>query len=315
MAAVAELSHDKPASDNPALALQAEILARPMTPARRMADAIRALAIDATEQSKSGHPGLPMGMADVATALWTRFHKFDAADPRWPDRDRFVLSAGHGSMLLYALIYLTGHDGMSIDDIRNFRQLHSPAAGHPEYGEHPAIETTTGPLGQGLATAVGMAIAERNMAARFGKSLVDHRTWVIASDGDMMEGISHEAAALAGHLGLSKLTVLYDDNHVSIDGDTALSYFRRRAEALRRLWLGDQAGRRSRSGADQRRVVLRRALEEADPDRLPHHHRPGRADQGRHQRRARLAAGSAGSRRRQGNCWAGTNRPSSRPTT
>jgi transketolase len=220
MAAAEELL----SSDNPTLALQAEILARPSTPARRMADAIRALAIDATEQSKSGHPGLPMGMADVATALWTRFHKFDAADPRWPDRDRFVLSAGHGSMLLYALIYLTGHDGMSIDDIRNFRQLHSPAAGHPEYGEHPAIETTTGPLGQGLATAVGMAIAERNMAARFGKSLVDHRTWVIASDGDMMEGISHEAAALAGHLALSKLTVMYDDNHVSIDGDTALSY-------------------------------------------------------------------------------------------
>ncbi|HEY0425139.1 MAG TPA: transketolase [Rhodopila sp.] len=195
-----------------------------MTPLRRMADAIRALAIDATEQSKSGHPGLPMGMADVATALWTRFLKFDAADPRWPDRDRFVLSAGHGSMLLYALIYLTGYEGLSIDDIRNFRQLHSPAAGHPEYGEHPAIETTTGPLGQGLATSVGMAIAERNMAARFGKSLVDHRTWVIASDGDLMEGISHEAAALAGHLGLSKLTVMYDDNHVSIDGDTALSY-------------------------------------------------------------------------------------------
>ncbi|MDR3529437.1 MAG: transketolase [Rhodopila sp.] len=219
MAVTAELS-----SNNPALSLQAEILARPVTQARRMADAIRALAIDATEQSKSGHPGLPMGMADVATALWTRFHKFDAADPRWPDRDRFVLSAGHGSMLLYALIYLTGHDGMSIDDIRNFRQLHSPAAGHPEYGEHPAIETTTGPLGQGLATAVGMAIAERNLAARFGKSLVDHRTWVIASDGDLMEGISHEAAALAGHLALSRLTVMYDDNHVSIDGDTALSY-------------------------------------------------------------------------------------------
>jgi transketolase len=219
MAAVSEAS-----SDNPALAVQAEVLARPITPTRRMADAIRALAIDATEQAKSGHPGLPMGMADVATVLWTRFHKFDAADPRWPDRDRFVLSAGHGSMLLYALIYLTGHEGMSIDDIRNFRQLHSPAAGHPEYGEHPAIETTTGPLGQGLATAVGMAIAERNMAARFGKSLVDHRTWVIASDGDMMEGISHEAAALAGHLALSRLTVLYDDNHVSIDGDTELSY-------------------------------------------------------------------------------------------
>ncbi len=211
-------------SDNPALDLQARILERPMTPARRMADTIRALVIDATERSGSGHPGLPLGMADVATALWTRFHKFDAADPHWHDRDRFILSAGHGSMLLYALVYLTGHDGLSIDDIRNFRQLHSPAAGNPEYGEHPAIESTTGPLGQGLATAVGMAIAERNMAARFGKSLVDHRTWVIASDGDMMEGISHEAAALAGHLALSKLTVMFDDNHVSVDGDTALSY-------------------------------------------------------------------------------------------
>ena len=220
MAATAELV----AADNPVLARQAAILGRPMTPERHMADAIRALAIDATEASKSGHPGLPMGMADVATALWTRFHKFDAADPHWPDRDRFVLSAGHGSMLLYALIYLTGHAGMTIDDIRNFRQLHSPAAGHPEHGEHPAIETTTGPLGQGIATAVGMALAERMLAARFGRSLVDHRTWVIASDGDMMEGVNHEAGALAGHLCLSKLTVLYDDNHISIDGDTALSF-------------------------------------------------------------------------------------------
>ncbi len=219
MAATAEL-----VADNPALARQAEILARPITPERRMADCIRALAIDATQAANSGHPGLPMGMADVATTLWGRFHKFDAADPRWPDRDRFVLSAGHGSMLLYALIYLTGHTGMTIEDIRNFRQLHSPAAGHPEYGEHPAIETTTGPLGQGIATAVGMALAERMMAARFGKSLVDHRTWVIASDGDMMEGISHEAGALAGHLCLNKLAVLYDDNHVSIDGNTALSF-------------------------------------------------------------------------------------------
>ena len=211
-------------SANPTLVLQDKILAGPVTPARRMADAIRALAIDANEQSKAGHPVLPIGMADVSTALWTRFHKFDAADPRWPDRDRFVLSAGDGSMLLYALIYLTGHDGLSIDDIRNFRRLHSPATGHPEHGEHPAIETTTGPPGQGLATAVGMAIAERNMAARFGKSLVDHRTWVIASDQDMMAGISHEAAALAGQLGLSKLTVMYDDNHPSVDGEASLSH-------------------------------------------------------------------------------------------
>ncbi|HEY0182497.1 MAG TPA: hypothetical protein VGC09_06775, partial [Rhodopila sp.] len=197
------------------------VLARAITPVRRMADAIRALAIDAIEQSKGGSLDLPMGMADVATALWTRFHKFDAADPRWPDRDRFVLSAGHGSMLLYALIYLTGHAGMSIEDIRNFRRLHSPATGHPEYGQHPAIEASTGPPGQGLATAVGMAIAERNMAARFGKSLVDHRTWVIASESDMMEGISHEAAALAGHLALSKLTVMYDHGDGPAEGDAA----------------------------------------------------------------------------------------------
>jgi transketolase len=218
MASIAEIS-----GDNPALTLQAEILARPATQDRRMADAIRALAIDAVEAAKSGHPGMPMGMADVATALWTRFHKFDAADPRWPDRDRFVLSGGHGSMLLYALLHLTGHDGMGIEELKRFRQLHSPAAGHPEYGEHPGIETTTGPLGQGLATAVGMAIAERLLAARFGKSLVDHRTWVTCGDGDLMEGVSHEAIGLAGHLRLAKLTVLFDDNSISIDGNTNLS--------------------------------------------------------------------------------------------
>ena len=212
-----------PAAPNPALARQAEILARPMTTTRRMADAVRALAIDAVEAANSGHPGLPMGMADVATVLWTRFLKFDAADPRWPDRDRFVLSAGHGSMLLYALLHLTGFDGMGMDVLRRFRQLHSAAAGHPEYGAHPGIETTTGPLGQGVATAVGMALAERMLAARFGRSLVDHRTWVLCSDGDLMEGISHEAIGLAGHLRLDKLTLLYDDNHISIDGDTALA--------------------------------------------------------------------------------------------
>ncbi len=206
-----------------ALADQAAILARPPGPERRMADAIRALAIDAVEAARSGHPGMPMGMADVATVLWSRFLRFDASDPRWPDRDRFVLSAGHGSMLLYALLHLTGHAGMDTAALQGFRQLDSAAAGHPEYGDHPAIETTTGPLGQGLATAVGMALAERMMAARFGRSLVDHRTWVIASDGDLMEGISHEAGALAGHLRLEKLTVLWDDNSVSIDGDTGLA--------------------------------------------------------------------------------------------
>ncbi|MEN9500402.1 MAG: hypothetical protein RIS83_2222, partial [Pseudomonadota bacterium] len=160
-----------PDAPNPALAAQAAILARPLDDPRRMANAIRALAIDAVEQAKSGHPGMPMGMADAATALFSGFLKYDAADPRWPDRDRFVLSAGHGSMLLYALLHLTGHEGMGADDLRRFRQLHSPAAGHPEFGEHPGIETTTGPLGQGISTAVGMAMAERMMAARFGASL------------------------------------------------------------------------------------------------------------------------------------------------
>ena len=210
-------------ADNPALDAQAAILARPMTPERGMANAIRALAIDAVEAAKSGHPGMPMGMADVATVLWTRFVKFDAADPRWPDRDRFILSAGHGSMLLYALLHLTGQDGMTIDDLKNFRQLHSPAAGHPEFGEHPGIETTTGPLGQGLGNAVGFALAERMLAARFGKSLVDHRTWVVVGDGCLMEGISQEAISLAGHLKLDKLCVLWDDNAISIDGGTDLS--------------------------------------------------------------------------------------------
>ncbi|MCL2427599.1 MAG: transketolase [Alphaproteobacteria bacterium] len=186
-----------------------------------MASVIRALAIDAVEAAKSGHAGMAMGMADAATALWTRFLKFDAADPAWPDRDRFVLSAGHGSMLLYALLHLTGHSGMGVDELRRFRQLNSPAAGHPDYGEHPAIEATTGPLGQGIATAVGLALAERMLAARFGKSLVDHRTWVIASDGDLMEGVSHEAVGLAGHLRLEKLAVLYDECGVARDGDPA----------------------------------------------------------------------------------------------
>ena len=188
-----------------------------------MANAVRMLAVDAVDSAQSGHPAMPMGIADVATVLWSRMLRFDATDPRWPDRDRFVLSAGHGSMLLYALLHLTGHAGMDIAALQRFRQLDSPAGGHPEHGEHPAIEATTGPLGQGLATAVGMALAERMMAARFGRSLVDHRTWVIASDGDLMEGISHEAAGLAGHLRLEKLTVLWDDNSVSIDGDTRLS--------------------------------------------------------------------------------------------
>jgi transketolase len=190
---------------------------------RRMANAIRALAMDAVEAAKSGHPGMPMGMADAATVLFTRHLKYDAANPEWPDRDRFVLSAGHGSMLLYALLYLTGYPGITLENIKRFRQLGSPCAGHPEYGHAPGIETTTGPLGQGLGNAVGMALAERVLNARFGDALVDHKTYVIASDGDLMEGISHESCALAGHLKLNRLIVLYDDNHISIDGPTSLA--------------------------------------------------------------------------------------------
>jgi transketolase len=188
-----------------------------------LANAIRALAMDAVEQAKSGHPGMPMGTADFATVLFTQFLKFDPADPAWPDRDRFVLSAGHGSMLLYALLYLTGYQAMTLEQIKRFRQLGSITPGHPEYGHTPGVETTTGPLGQGLANAVGMAIAEKHLAAEFGKEIVDHKTYVIASDGDLMEGISHEAIALAGHLKLSKLIVLFDDNGISIDGALSLS--------------------------------------------------------------------------------------------
>jgi transketolase len=188
-----------------------------------MANAIRALAMDAVEQAKSGHPGLPMGAADVATVLFTRFLKFDPADPAWPDRDRFVLSAGHGSMLLYALLYFTGYPAMTLDQLKRFRQLGSITAGHPEYGHTSGVETTTGPLGQGLATAVGMAIAERHLATEFGAGVVDHKTYVLASDGDLMEGISQEAIALAGHLKLNRLIVLFDDNGISIDGALSLS--------------------------------------------------------------------------------------------
>ena len=189
----------------------------------QMANAIRALAMDAVEQAKSGHPGLPMGAADIATVLFTRFLKFDPANPAWPDRDRFVLSAGHGSMLLYAVLYLLGYEKMTIEEIKRFRQLGSLTPGHPEHGHTAGVETTTGPLGQGLADAVGMAIAERHLAAVFGGDVVDHTTYVLASDGDLMEGISQEAIALAGHLKLKKLVVLYDDNGISIDGPLTLA--------------------------------------------------------------------------------------------
>ena len=188
-----------------------------------MADAIRVLSMDAVHKAKSGHQGMPLGMADVATVLWTRFLKFDAARPDWADRDRFVLSAGHGSMLLYALLHLTGFKAVTMAEIEHFRQWGSKTPGHPEYGHTPGVETTTGPLGQGIATAVGMAMAERHLAARFGEDLVDHRTWVIAGDGCLMEGISHEAISLAGRLKLNKLTVLFDDNNVTIDGAATIA--------------------------------------------------------------------------------------------
>lgn len=188
-----------------------------------LANAIRALSMDAVEQAKSGHPGMPMGMADVATILFARHLKFDASAPDWADRDRFVLSAGHGSMLLYSLLHLTGYADMTLDEIKRFRQWGSKTAGHPEYGHAQGIETTTGPLGQGIANAVGMAMAEAHLAARFGSDLVDHRTWVIAGDGCLMEGISQEAISLAGHQKLSKLIVLWDDNDISIDGAVSLA--------------------------------------------------------------------------------------------
>jgi transketolase len=192
-------------------------------PERQLANAIRALAMDAVQAANSGHPGMPMGMADVATVLYSDYLKFDPADPKWVDRDRFVLSAGHGSMLAYATLHLAGYARPTIDDIRNFRQLHSPCAGHPENFELEGVETTTGPLGQGLATAVGMAIAERHLNAIYGDDLVDHRTWVVAGDGCLMEGINHEAIGLAGHLQLGRMIVLWDDNKITIDGSTDLS--------------------------------------------------------------------------------------------
>ena len=191
--------------------------------AKDMANAIRALAMDAVEKAKSGHPGMPMGMADAATVLFSRYLKFDASEPNWPDRDRFVLSAGHGSMLLYALLYLSGNEDITLDEIKRFRQLGSKTAGHPENFLASGIETTTGPLGQGLANGVGMAMAEAHLNARFGSELVDHRTWVIAGDGCLMEGVSQEAIALAGRQKLNKLIVIWDDNSISIDGAISLS--------------------------------------------------------------------------------------------
>ncbi|CAN5803498.1 transketolase [soil metagenome] len=190
---------------------------------RDMANAIRALAMDAVQQADSGHPGMPMGMADVATALFTKFMKFDPSEPHWPDRDRFILSAGHGSMLLYSLLHLTGYADMTLDQLKNFRQIGSRTAGHPEYGHASGIETTTGPLGQGIGNAVGFALAERLMAERFGREVVDHYTYAICGDGCLMEGVGQESITLAGHLGLGRLILLFDDNGISIDGPTSLS--------------------------------------------------------------------------------------------
>ncbi len=200
---------------------------------KQMADAIRILSVDAVEAAQSGHPGMPLGMADIATVLFSEVLKYDAGDPAWPDRDRFVLSNGHGSMLQYSLLHLTGYAGMPLDDIKRFRQLESRATGHPERGEPPGVETTTGPLGQGLATAVGMALAERLLAARWGSDLVDHRTYVFCGDGCLMEGVAQEAISLAGHLGLSNLTLVFDDNSTTIDGATALSTSERHLDRFR----------------------------------------------------------------------------------
>ena len=255
-----------------------------------MANAIRALAMDAVEAAKSGHPGLPMGAADIATVLFTRFLKFDPSDPAWSDRDRFVLSAGHGSMLIYALLHLLGYEAVTIEEIKRFRQLGSKTPGHPENFVTPGVETTTGPLGQGLANAVGMAIAEAHLAAEFGRELVDHRTYVLASDGDLMEGISQEAIALAGHLRLNKLIVLFDDNGISIDGPLSLADS---VDQVKRFEAAGWAAVRI-DGHDPEAIAdrdrTRAAIRPSESDRLPHHHRFRRADQSRYREMSRLAA-------------------------
>ncbi|MGH7460554.1 MAG: transketolase, partial [Longimicrobiales bacterium] len=228
------------------------------------ADTIRVLAAECVQRANSGHPGMPMGMADAATVLWSQFLKHDPADPEWFDRDRFVLSAGHGSMLLYALLHLSGYD-LSLDELKRFRQLHSLTPGHPEVGLTPGVETTTGPLGQGIGNAVGLALAERWLAERYNRpdfAVIDHFTYVIASDGDLMEGISHEVCSLAGHLGLGKLIVLYDDNGISIDGPTSLSFSE---DVLQRFTAyGWQVQRIDGHNADEVESALLAARDERD---------------------------------------------------
>ena len=265
---------------------------------KTMANAIRALSMDAVQKANSGHPGLPMGAADVATVLFTQFLNFDASDPHWPDRDRFILSAGHGSMLLYSLLYLTGYKDMTLEQLKNFRQLGSKTAGHPEYGHAAGIETTTGPLGQGIANAVGFAIAERHLAARFGNDLVNHKTYVLAGDGCLMEGISQEAITLAGHLKLNHLIVLWDDNGISIDGKVSMSdstdQLARFASANWNVSRVDGHNPTEIAAALAGRAKLR----QAHHDRLQDHHRLWRAHQAGHRRHPWFAAGCRRNRRR-----------------
>ena len=246
-----------------------------------MANAIRVLAMDAVEKAKSGHPGLPMGAADLATVLFTKVLKYDAAATDWPDRDRFVLSAGHGSMLLYALLYLTGEKSMTIAELQRFRQLGSITPGHPEYRHTPGVETTTGPLGQGLATAVGMALAERMLNAQFG-TIVDHHTYVIASDGDLMEGISQEAIAIAGHLRLNRLIVFHDENHISIDGPLSLADSVDQVKRFPSMQLERRPHRRARPGCHPARNPQSTKIRKAEPDRLQNDDRLRHADPRRH---------------------------------
>ena len=255
-----------------------------------MANAIRALSMDAVEQARSGHPGMPMGLADVATVLFGRFLKFDPARPDWPDRDRFVLSNGHGSMLLYALLYLTGYPDIDIDEIRNFRQLGSRTAGHPEYGHAAGIETTTGPLGQGLANAVGMALAERSMAARFGGELVDHHTYVVCGDGCLMEGISQEAISLAGHLKLDRLDRALRFQRRLHRRPHQPRLLRRRPRAVRIRRLAHAARGRPRSGGGREGDRCGQGRGPALHDRMPHGDRLRRADEGGDRGEPRRAA-------------------------